>query len=90
MIQNIRDEAHRFGITHHRNKRSKAFVKTELSDIKGIGEKTAEELLRHFKSVNRIKEAGPEELTEIIGKSKSELVIGHFKQKGNADPETSG
>ncbi len=90
VIQNIRDEAHRFGITHHRNKRSKAFVKTELHDIKGIGEKTADELLRHFKSVKRIKEAGQEELAEIIGKSKSELVIAHFTQKTNADPETPG
>ena len=87
VIQNIRDEAHRFGITHHRNKRSKAFVKTELSDIKGIGEKTAEELLKHFKSVKRIREAGQEELADVIGKAKSELVIGHFKSKSGGDSQ---
>ena len=85
VIQHIRDEAHRFGITHHRNKRSKAFVKTELSEIKGIGEKTADELLRHFKSVKRVKEATAEELAAVIGKSKSDLIIGHFKAKTNTD-----
>ena len=85
VIQQIRDEAHRFGITHHRNKRSKAFVKTELHEIKGIGEKTAEDLLRHFKSVKRIREASPDEISEVIGKSKSELIIAHFSRKPNAD-----
>ncbi len=84
VIQNIRDEAHRFGITHHRNKRSKAFVKTELSDIKGIGDKTAEELLKHFKSVKRIREAGTDELAEIIGAAKSELVAKYFLDKPEA------
>jgi len=85
VIQNIRDEAHRFGITHHRNKRSKAFVKTELHEIKGIGEKTADDLLRHFKSVKKIKEASLEELAEVIGKSKSEVVKAHFAEKSNTD-----
>jgi excinuclease ABC subunit C len=79
VIQQLRDEVHRFGITHHRNKRSKAVVKTELSDIKGIGEATAQELLRHFKSVKRIKEATPEELTAVVGKSKAALVFKHFE-----------
>ncbi len=81
VIQNIRDEAHRFGITHHRNKRSKAMVKTELSEIKGIGEKTGEELLKHFKSVKNIKEATEDELTDVVGKSKGKLVLEHFKIK---------
>jgi excinuclease ABC subunit C len=85
VIQQIRDEAHRFGITHHRNKRSKAFVKSELSDIKGIGEKTADELLRHFKSVKRIKEAQLNEIEEIIGKSKAQLVVSHFKKDSDLE-----
>jgi excinuclease ABC subunit C len=79
VIQHIRDEAHRFGITHHRNRRSKAFTRTELSDIKGIGDKTAAELLKHFKSVRRIREASEAEIGEVIGKAKAELVTRHFK-----------
>src|SRR5205085_2752285 len=62
IIQQLRDEVHRFGITHHRNRRSKGVVKTELSEIKGIGEKTADQLLKHFKSVKKIKEATTGEL----------------------------
>jgi len=83
IIQRIRDEAHRFGITHHRKRRSKGVVKTELSQIKGIGEKIADKLLRAFKSVKRIKEATSEEMEEVIGKSKAALVTEHFKTKDN-------
>ena len=79
IIQQLRDEVHRFGITHHRNKRSKGVIKTELSDIKGIGDKLAEKLLREFKSVKRIKEASLEELTALIGKAKAELVMNGLK-----------
>lgn len=79
VIQYLRDEVHRFGITHHRNRRSKGVVKSELSEIKGIGETTKDELLRHFKSVKRIKEATIEELTEVIGKHRAALVFGHFR-----------
>lgn len=82
IIQQLRDEVHRFGITHHRNKRSKGVIKTELSEIKGIGDKIAEKLLKEFKSVKRIKEATPEELTALIGKAKSDLVIEWFKREG--------
>ncbi len=82
IIQQLRDEVHRFGITHHRNKRSKGVIKTELSDIKGIGDKLAEKLLREFKSVKRIKEASLEELTALIGKSKAELVMNGLKGEG--------
>ena len=82
IIQQLRDEVHRFGITHHRNKRSKGVIKTELSEIKGIGDKIAEKLLIEFKSVKRIKEATPEELTALIGKAKSDLVIEWFKREG--------
>lgn len=84
IIQQLRDEVHRFGITHHRNRRSKGVVKTELSDIKGIGEKTAEELLKHFKSVKKIKEATPEELEALVGKSKAKIVYSYFKESTNS------
>jgi len=87
IIQQLRDEVHRFGITHHRNKRSKGVIKTELSDIKGIGDKLAEKLLREFKSVKRIKEASLEELTALIGKAKAELVMNGLKGEGNLENE---
>lgn len=78
IIQQLRDEAHRFGITHHRNKRSKATIKTELSDIPGIGPNTADALLQKFKSVKRIKEASMEQITEVIGMAKGRTVKNHF------------
>lgn len=78
IIQHIRDEAHRFGITHHRNKRSRETFKTELNDIKGISDKTAEKLLVELKSVKHIKEAGLDELETVIGKSKAALVYAYF------------
>lgn len=85
VIQQIRDEAHRFGITHHRNKRSRETFTTELSEIRGISDKTAEKLLIELKSVKNIKEATAEELEKAIGKAKAKLVYTHF-QKGAADP----
>ena len=81
IIQQLRDEVHRFGITHHRNRRSKGVVKTELADIKGIGEKTADELLRYFKSVKKIKDAGLEELAELVGNSKAGIVFDYFQKQ---------
>ncbi len=78
VIQQIRDEAHRFGITHHRNKRSRETFKTELSEIRGISSKTSETLLLELKSVKNIKEASLEELEKIIGKSKAQLVYNYF------------
>jgi len=81
VIQNLRDEVHRFGITHHRNRRSKGVMKTELSDIKGIGQSTADELLREFKSVKRIKEASHDELKAVIGNSRADKVFSHFHDK---------
>ncbi len=80
IIQQIRDEAHRFGITHHRNKRSKAVIKTELSDIAGIGPGTGDTLLQHFKSVKRIKELKLEEIINIIGNAKGRIVFNHFNK----------
>jgi excinuclease ABC subunit C len=67
LIQQLRNEAHRFGITHHRNRRSKGTIKTGLEEIPGIGPKTAEKLLRHFNSVKRIKMADTEALAEVVG-----------------------
>ncbi len=80
VIQHIRDEAHRFGITHHRNKRSRETFKSELSEIKGISDKTAQKLLVELRSMQNIKEATLEQLTEVIGKAKAELVYNYFKQ----------
>jgi excinuclease ABC subunit C len=80
VIQHIRDEAHRFGITHHRNKRSRETFKTELSEIKGISDKTANKLLLELKSVKNIKEASIEDLEKVVGKSKAALVFNYFKE----------
>ena len=78
IIQHIRDEAHRFGITHHRKKRSKGTIVTELSNIKGISDKTAEKLLAELKSVKQIKESSLETLESSIGKAKAKLVFDYF------------
>ena len=79
IIQQLRNEAHRFGITFHRNKRSKEALNTSMDAIDGIGEKTVIELLKNFKSLERIKLATFEELTEIIGPSKSKKIKEFFK-----------
>lgn len=71
IIQHLRDEAHRFGITHHRKRREKGTIKTQLTTIKGIGEATADLLLKKFKSVKRIKEASLQDLEEVVGKAKA-------------------
>ncbi|MEE0948842.1 MAG: excinuclease ABC subunit UvrC [Bacteroidales bacterium] len=78
VIQHIRDEAHRFGITFHRNKRSKGTFKTELCEIEGIGTTTAQTLLLRFKSVKQVSEASLEDLTKCIGKSKAAKVYAYF------------
>jgi len=78
LIQQMRDEAHRFGITHHRKRREKGTIKTELSEIEGIGPTTSETLLKHFKSVKSIKLANIEQLEEVVGKSKALMVYGYF------------
>ena len=81
LIQQLRDEAHRLGITHHRNRRSKSQVTSELDQIKGVGKESKKRLLTHFKSVKRIKEASEEEIISVIGKSKAKLIIEHFSDK---------
>jgi excinuclease ABC subunit C len=74
VVQHLRDEAHRFGITFHRDLRSKSQIKSELDNIKGIGPKTAGTLLRQFKSVKRIKEASLQEVATVIGMAKAQIV----------------
>ncbi|MDO9511383.1 MAG: excinuclease ABC subunit UvrC [Bacteroidales bacterium] len=81
IIQHLRDEAHRFGITHHRKKREKGTIKTELTDIASIGEATANLLLKKFRSVNGIKMASAEELEQVVGKSRSRAIIDYFEKQ---------
>lgn len=78
IIQQLRNEAHRFGITFHRNKRSKAAITSELEAIEGVGKKTAQDLLKTFKSVKRIKEASIEDLTEAVGMARAKKVFETF------------
>jgi excinuclease ABC subunit C len=80
LLQHLRDEVHRFGITHHRKRRSKKSMESALDQIKGIGEVNARKLLSHFKSVKRIKTASLEELTQIIGDAKGEIVYRAFNE----------
>jgi len=80
VIQYLRNEAHRFGITHHRNKRSKAAITSELDKIEGIGYKTAQQLLWKFKSVVRIKKASLQELENTISKKRAKIVFEYFKK----------
>jgi excinuclease ABC subunit C len=80
VIQQMRNEAHRFGISHHRNKRSKQSIETELDEIPGIGEKTTVDLLRHFRSVKRVKEATKQELISIVGNSKAQKIVDFYKE----------
>lgn len=79
-LTRIQDEVHRYAITFHRDKRSKTQIKSELDDIKGIGPKAKEALLKHFKSVKRIKEASETELEAIVGTSKAKILINAFNE----------
>lgn len=81
LVQHMRDEAHRFGITHHRNKRSKNSFSTELSEIKGIGEKTWTSLLKEFKTIEKIKGANREEIAKKIGQAKMRILFDYFESK---------
>jgi excinuclease ABC subunit C len=80
LVRRIRDEVHRFGITFHRQLRSKGTIKNELEEIPGIGEKTATDLLQEFKSVKKIKTLTERELTRIIGASKANIVWRYFNE----------
>lgn len=80
VVQHMRDEAHRFGITFHRDKRSKSQIVSELDSIKGVGPKTAEALLRHFKSVKRIRQASLDEIAAVVGAAKARVITEGFAQ----------
>ena len=83
VLQYMRNEAHRFGITHHRDKRSKNAIDSELSNIPGIGPKTITQLLQKFKTVSAIKSLPPEELKKEVGQSKANLLINYIKNHLN-------
>ncbi len=83
LIRRIRDEVHRFGITFHRNQRSKGSFKNELEHIEGIGKATIDQLLKKYKSVKNIKEKSPEELASVIGVSRAKLLITFFKNQSD-------
>jgi len=85
IIQQCRDEAHRFGITHHRKKRGKAAIKSILTDIEGIGETITQQLLIKFKSVKNIKSATLEELQQAIGSAKGKIVFDFFQKKNTGN-----
>ena len=78
IIQQLRDEAHRFGITHHRNKRRKGTLKSELTEIKGVGKDTVQKLLREFKSVKKIREAPEDKMAAVVGKARAGVIFNYF------------
>ena len=81
VVCHIRDEAHRFGITFHRKKRSQTFINSEIGQIDGIGDKSQNALLKHFRSVNNIRKASLEELSEVVGHSRAQRIIDYFASK---------
>lgn len=85
LLTHMQDEVHRFAITFHRDKRSKHALHSELDDIKGIGPKTKDLLLKELKTVKRIKEASVEEIAAIIGPSKAKIIAEHFEKDINSD-----
>jgi excinuclease ABC subunit C len=80
VIQRLRDEAHRFGITHHRKRRSKGTIRSELEEIPGVGPKTIQELLSAFKSVKRIRQASEPDLSAVVGAKRARLIRDYFHQ----------
>ncbi len=83
IVQHLRDEAHRFGITHHRNRRSKSAIASELDSIKGIGDKTKTALLQHFKSVKRLREAKYDEIAALVGNAKAKILTEALKNENS-------
>ncbi|WP_299337547.1 excinuclease ABC subunit UvrC [uncultured Psychroserpens sp.] len=81
IIQQLRNEAHRFGIEHHRNRRSKSALTTELETIPGIGEQTVLSLMKQFKSVKRISEAKQEDLEKVVGASRAQKIVDYYSKK---------
>ena len=82
VVQHLRDEAHRFGITHHRNRRSKSQLSSVFDDVKGLGPKTHETLIKHFKSMKKVGEATLEQIAAVIGEKKALLVVNTMIDKG--------
>ena len=80
VIQHMRDEAHRFGITHHRQRRDKGTLKTSLTDIPGIGPAKAKLLLKEFKSITRIKEASADTLSPVVGRAAAEIIVEYYSK----------
>ncbi len=80
LIQQLRNEAHRFGISFHRNQRSRSMIRTELNEIQGIGEKTAQKLLSHFGSVKQIQSADSEEIKNLVGQAITKKLLDHFNK----------
>lgn len=89
LLTHMQDEVHRFAITFHRDKRSKHALHSELDDIKGIGPKTKDALLKEMKTVKRIREAGIDDLTAVIGQAKAKIVWQHFNNSGAEQAETA-
>ena len=87
LIQHLRDEAHRFAITYHRSLRDKRTLQTELTEIQGLGDKTAEKLLIGIGSVTRIKEATKEELKEYVNEKIADKIIAHFAEISETNEE---
>ena len=81
IIQQLRNEAHRFGITHHRDKRSKSALNSSVETIPGIGEKTMFTLIKHFKSVKRLKLATEKEISDVIGIAKAKKISEFYKKE---------
>ena len=81
LLQQVRNEAHRFAITFHRNRRSKRTIKTELTDIKGIGSATAQMLLKNIGSITDIKNSDFKKLASVVGGKKAGILIKHFGEK---------
>ena len=88
VVQHLRDEAHRFGITHHRNRRSKGQVHSALDDIKGIGSVSRETLLRHFRSLKRLSSASIEEIAQVIGAAKAKIIFEALHGKAQISDES--
>lgn len=81
VVCHLRDEAHRFGITFHRQKRSGGFIRTELEQIEGVGRKTIETLLRHFRTVAKVRAAHIEELSALVGPAKARKIKAFFEKE---------
>jgi excinuclease ABC subunit C len=80
LVQSIRDEAHRFAITFHRTRRNATRLTSELSEVRGVGPKTVEKLLKHFGSVQRVKEASENELVEVVGRAPARKLKEHYSE----------